>query len=193
MLSPALLRRSKLVPSVLHPRSYTVEAICAIAHPEPTHALAGSTCMTHLLTGSQDGYIRDYDVFAAVNGKTFLTAPQRAHCQVVEGTMKSGQLRTWWENPAAPAGADDIVEDTSRSPATSLAMHSDALWALAGTEVVFIIDFTSMQYKLILLCAERACQLIHRPPRPGAVHHCIVRTSRASVFARGAARRDGLL
>lgn len=144
MLSPALLRRSKLVPSVLHPRSYTVEAICAIAHPEPTHALAGSTCMTHLLTGSQDGYIRDYDVFSAVNGKTFLTAPQRAHCQVVEGTMKSGQLRTWWENPAAPAGADDIVEDTSRSPATSLAMHSDALWALAGTEVVLIFDFTCL-------------------------------------------------
>ena len=134
-MSPAWIRRSKLVPSVLHPRSYTVEAICAIAHPEPTHSLASSMCMTHLLTGSQDGYIRDFDVFAAVNGKTFLTAPQRQHCQVVEGTMKAGQLRTWWENPAAPAGADSVVEDHTRSPVTSLTMQADALWALSGTDV----------------------------------------------------------
>ena len=154
-MSPAWIRRSKLVPSVLHPRSYTVEAICAIAHPEPTHSLASSMCMTHLLTGSQDGYIRDFDVFAAVNGKTFLTAPQRQHCQVVEGTMKAGQLRTWWENPAAPAGADDVIEDTSRSAATSLAMHSDALWALAGTEVRLYHPFSFIYVSLFYLCAKR--------------------------------------
>ena len=51
--------------------------------------------MTHLLTGSDDGYIRDYDVFAAVNGKVFLTAPQRQHCGVIEGIMKAGQIRYW--------------------------------------------------------------------------------------------------
>ncbi|EJD02340.1 WD40 repeat-like protein [Fomitiporia mediterranea MF3/22] len=141
-MSPAQARRAKLVPALLNPRSYTVEAICAIAHPEPTHSLAASACMTHLLTGSQDGYVRDYDVFAAVNGKTFLTAPQRAHCGVVEGTMKAGQLRMWWENPAFPTSADSVVEDHSRSPVTSLAMHSDALWALAGTEKGHVNLFT---------------------------------------------------
>ncbi|KAH8116924.1 WD40 repeat-like protein [Phellopilus nigrolimitatus] len=140
-MSPARIRRTRLVSSTTHPRSYTVEAICAIAHPEPTHSLAASMCMTHLLTGSQDGYIRDYDVFSAVNGKTFLTAPQRQHCAVVEGTMKSGQLRMWWENPGAPQ-ADAIVEDHTRSPVTSLAMQSDALWALGGTESGHINLFT---------------------------------------------------
>lgn len=51
--------------------------------------------------------------------------------------MKAGLLRMWWENPGAPGAAalDAVVVDTSRSPVTSLAMHSDALWALAGTEV----------------------------------------------------------
>ncbi|KAL5511215.1 SPT8_2 [Sanghuangporus vaninii] len=141
-MSPARARRARLVPVNPNPRSYTVEAICAIAHPEPTHSLAASACMTHLLTGSQDGYIRDYDVFAAVNGKTFLTAPQRAHCGVVEGTMKAGQLRMWWENPAVPSTADSVVEDHTRSPVTALAMHSDALWALAGTEKGHINLFT---------------------------------------------------
>lgn len=131
-LSPPSVRRSNIVPAIRSPRSYTVEAICAIAHPEPTHALATSRCMSHLLTGSKDGYIRDYDVFAAVNGKTFLTAPQRQHCSVIEGTMKAGQLRTWWENPAT---FNDLVEENSRSQVCSLLMQSDALWALAGSEV----------------------------------------------------------
>lgn len=140
-LSPAAYRRASILASVNRaPRSYTVEAICAIAHPEPTHALAAPLCMTHLLTGSQDGYVRAYDVFTAANGKTFLTAPQRAHCGVVEGTMKAGQLRCWWANPASPGGMDTVVEDNTRAPVTSLAMHGDALWALAGTDVSNIIS-----------------------------------------------------
>jgi len=94
--------------------------------------------MTHLLTGSDDGYIRNYDVFTAVNSKTFLSAPQRHHAGVVEGLMKAGQLRFWWENPAmqtAQLGAMAIDEEPTLAPVYSLAMHSDALWALAGTDV----------------------------------------------------------
>lgn len=95
--------------------------------------------MTHLLTGSDDGYMRDYDIFTAVNSKNFLTAPQRHHSGVVEGIMKSGQLRCWWEN-SLPQDAsklkDRLGEDeSSLSPVYSLAMHSDALWTLAGSDV----------------------------------------------------------
>lgn len=90
--------------------------------------------MSHLLTGSDDGYIRDYDIFAAVNGKNFLTAPQRHHANVVEGLMKSGQLRFWWENPVRPESRVS-EDDPFVAPVYSLAMQSDALWALAGTDV----------------------------------------------------------
>ena len=139
--SPAEVRKRTLAFPFIHrsrlPRSFTVEAICAIPHPVPTHALASSFCMSHLLTGSDDGYIRDYDIFAAVNGKVTLTAPQRHHCNVVEGNMKSGQIRCWWENPdlvnlqnGYPQGSETTV-----SPVYSMAMHSDALWALGGTNV----------------------------------------------------------
>lgn len=84
--------------------------------------------MTHLLTGSEDGYIRDYDIFSAVNGKVLLSAPQRHHAGVVEGILKAGQLRSWWEHPSEPPG-DEL------SPVHSLAIHGDALWSLAGTNV----------------------------------------------------------
>jgi transcriptional activator SPT8 len=90
--------------------------------------------MSHLITGSDDGYIRDYDIFTTLNGKTFLTAPQRHHSGVVEGIMKAGQLRFWWENPSYPA-AGRKEEETSLSPVYSLAMHSDAMWALSGSDV----------------------------------------------------------
>ena len=92
--------------------------------------------MTHLLTGSDDGYIRDYDIFPAVNGKNFLTAPQRHHCGVVEGLMKAGQIRFWWENPGVRVNDDASgEEEVHLAPVYSLLMQSDALWALAGTDV----------------------------------------------------------
>ncbi|KAJ7228905.1 WD40 repeat-like protein [Mycena pura] len=146
--SPASIRRKALVPTGPAPRSFTVEAICALPHPVPTHALAASACMTHMITGSDDGYIRDYDIFSAVNGKSFLTAPQRHHAGVVEGLMKSGQIRFWWENPAPvnPAKLNRMgfgEEEPTLSPVYSLAMHSDALWTLAGTDMGHINLFTT--------------------------------------------------
>ncbi|KAK7446402.1 Transcription factor spt8 [Stygiomarasmius scandens] len=138
-LSPAGLRKKSLKLRI-SPRTFQVEAICALPHPVPTHSLAASKCMTHLLTGSDDGYIRDYDIFTALNGKNFLTAPQRHHSGVVEGIMKAGQLRYWWENPTPSSVSGE--EDRSISPVYSLEMHSDALWALAGSDAGHINLFT---------------------------------------------------
>jgi transcriptional activator SPT8 len=133
--SPAALRRAALLESVTHPKSYTVEAICAIPHPVPTHALAASACLTHMLTGSHDGYVRDYDLFAAVNGKNFLTAQQRHHCGVIEGTMKAVPVRCWWENPARPTPPGMPQPDSHLAPIYSMAMQLDGLWTLTGAEV----------------------------------------------------------
>lgn len=94
--------------------------------------------MTHLLTGSDDGYIRDYDIFSAVNGKIFLTAPQRHHCGVMEGIMKAAQIKAWWENPADMRDVVGQIDEVPLSAPYSLLMHSDALWALSGSEVSFV-------------------------------------------------------
>ncbi|KAG6898369.1 hypothetical protein C0992_009044 [Termitomyces sp. T32_za158] len=168
-LSPEQVRRSALmapIGSQAPPGSYTVEAICALPHPVPTHALASSFCMTHLLTGSDDGYIRDYDIFSSVNSKNFLTAPQRHHSGVVEGIMKAGQIRSWWENPALPDSSKHgampsmTMESPSLSPVYSLAMHSDALWTLAGTDAGHINLFTTRHDPGRVFCAMNG----HRGP-----------------------------
>ncbi|KAI8998615.1 WD40 repeat-like protein [Trametes punicea] len=140
--SPAKLRKQKILADIKWPRSFTVEAICAIPHPCATHALASSLCMTHLITGSDDGYIRDYDTYAAVNGKVFLTAPQRQHCGVIEGIMKAGQIRCWWENAIPSVNSDGSQGDSSLYPVYSLAMHSDALWCLAGSDQGHVALYT---------------------------------------------------
>lgn len=145
--SPAGLRRLQLFKELTWPRSFTVEAICAIPHPVPTHSLASSACMTHLITGSDDGYIRDYDIFAGINGKILLTAPQRHHCGVMEGVMKAAQFRCWWENPADVRNMSQPIEEAPLCAPYSLLMHSDALWALAGTDVRLMISN-------IYLCSE---------------------------------------
>ena len=106
--------------------------------------------MTHLLTGSDDGYIRNYDIFSSANSKNFLTAPQRHHSGVVEGLMKSGQVRFWWANKGpssvSPSNAIPGVVEEPLAPVYSLAMHSDALWTLAGTDVSFLPRDLSKPY-----------------------------------------------
>ncbi|KZV86553.1 WD40 repeat-like protein [Exidia glandulosa HHB12029] len=135
-LSPAHARRASLYTTTPTARSYTIEPIAAIPHPVATHCLASSLCFSHLLTGSQDGYIRNYDVFASCNGKTFLTAPQRHHCGLGDAPMRAGILRSWWESTTPVAGQEAIP------PVYSMAVHSDALWGLSGNAEGKISLFT---------------------------------------------------
>ena len=95
--------------------------------------------MTHLITGSEDGYIRDYDVFGGLNGKVLLSAPQRHHCGVIEGVIKAAQFRYWWENPADLRNMTAPMDETPLCAPYSMLMHSDALWSLAGTEVGWVL------------------------------------------------------
>ncbi|TFL07476.1 WD40-repeat-containing domain protein [Pterulicium gracile] len=144
VLTPAQIRRKGLVfAPTSPPRSFVVEAVAALPHPGPTHSLAASACMTHLLTGSDDGYIRDYDIFPALNGKNFLTAPQRHYSGIVEGILKTVPIRYWWENHSRIKGdVGPPEDDLSFLPVYSLAMHPDALWSLAGTNRGTINLFT---------------------------------------------------
>ncbi|KAH8833634.1 WD40 repeat-like protein [Flagelloscypha sp. PMI_526] len=138
-LSPAFVRRRTIKPNLT--ASFVVEAVCALPHPCPTHSLAASACFTHLVTGSDDGYIRDYDIFTSLNGKALLSAPQRHHAGVVEGILKAPNLRCWWENPA-----DDVPvppgEELTLSPVLSMTMQGDALWAVSGTQQGHLNLFT---------------------------------------------------
>jgi hypothetical protein len=139
-----------------------VDAICALPHPVPTNAIAAPLCMTHLLTGSDDGYIRDYDIFTACNGKNFLSAPQRQHCGFVEGVIKAGVLRSWWKS-SLPTAAEQ-ADVSSKESVHSLLSHSDSLWGLSGSEVN---PLTSICAPISLnICSERHHQPLYNTPRP---------------------------
>jgi transcriptional activator SPT8 len=129
-VSPAFTRRQLLYTAPPQCKSYTIEPVCAIPHPTPTNALASSLCMSHLLTGSDDGFIRDYDIWSACNGRTYLTAPQRSHCGLGDTMMKAGILRCWW-----PATTQEKYDAGDSAPVYSMVCHSDALWALSGSVV----------------------------------------------------------
>ncbi|KAH7107500.1 WD40 repeat-like protein [Auriculariales sp. MPI-PUGE-AT-0066] len=137
-LSPEQTRKSALFKTVPYSRTYTIEPIAAMPHPVPTHCLAASLCMSHLMTGSEDGFVRDYDLFATCNSKIFLTQPQRTHCGMGDSNIKTGILRFWFDglNSTNPAADAQLV------PIYSLALHSDALWCLAGNREGHIGLFT---------------------------------------------------
>ncbi|KDQ11704.1 hypothetical protein BOTBODRAFT_135510 [Botryobasidium botryosum FD-172 SS1] len=141
LLSPTYKRRSLFHTSFDNVRSYTIDPICAIPHPAATHSLAASLCMTHLLTGSDDGFIRDYDFFAGCNGKSLLTAPQRHHCGLGDGVMKGGVLNCWWENvDVIPEGTEPEIRPVS--PVYSMVLQADALWGISGTKTGHLNLFT---------------------------------------------------
>lgn len=118
-------------------KSYTIEPIIALPHPDATHTLAASACLSHFLTGSEDGFIRDYDIFASANGKTLLTAQQRSYSGLADVNLKAGVLRSWWENNKPTANGVNFAPGplTSRTPVYSMTMQADALWGLSGTKV----------------------------------------------------------
>ncbi|RXW20885.1 hypothetical protein EST38_g4958 [Candolleomyces aberdarensis] len=80
-----------------------------------------------------------------------LPSQEAAEYGAVEGLIKAGQLKFWWENPAMsekkgyshfPGVGPGLDDEAGVDPVYSLLMHSDALWALAGTRTGHINLFT---------------------------------------------------
>ncbi|ODN75190.1 hypothetical protein L202_06388 [Cryptococcus amylolentus CBS 6039] len=132
---PHLVRRSFLKPAFnlqYPPRSLSVEVVAGIPLPTPIHSLGSSNCMSYLLAGGQDGFIRAYDFWGTVNGTQTMTAQQRSVVGLGETVNKAGVARGWWTNEV-----EGIVGGTlAKRPEAvySMACDGDALWTLAGTQ-----------------------------------------------------------
>ncbi|KAF9586303.1 Transcription factor spt8 [Lunasporangiospora selenospora] len=85
-----------LQPNVLDCRTFDIIPSTLAVHPCNIYCMAATQCMRWIFTGSEDGYIRKYDFFASMNGKTMLTQGQR-HGQV-DSVTKAGILASYWEN-----------------------------------------------------------------------------------------------
>ncbi|KAL2758323.1 hypothetical protein ACRALDRAFT_1055257 [Sodiomyces alcalophilus JCM 7366] len=105
-----------------------------MAAPQATsiNAIAITPDLRYWLSGGSDGYIRKYDGPGTINGKQLLTVAQRH--PFVDSVVKAGVLMSYWENDEPSQPSTRGVEDHSLSPVYSLAVHSQALWVLAGCE-----------------------------------------------------------
>ncbi|GAN08283.1 AFR153Wp [Mucor ambiguus] len=142
----------KLDPQLLTCASYDCVPLAAAIHPSPISSLATTRCYRWILTGSEDGYIRKWDFFASMNGKTALTQAHRHN--YVDSVTWAGVLSGWWENEeipesvksattaadgseeltAAPTPTVALPRESKLSPVFSLDIHSEALWAVQGCE-----------------------------------------------------------
>ncbi|KAG2213472.1 hypothetical protein INT47_009146 [Mucor saturninus] len=121
-----------LDPSLLNCKSYDCVPLVAAVHPSPISSLATTRCFRWVLTGSEDGYIRKWDFFGSMNGKTSLTQAQRH--QHVDSVTLAGVLSSWWENEEGVKNEEESVSEPKLSPVYSMDIHSEALWAVQGCE-----------------------------------------------------------
>ncbi|RCH92078.1 Transcription factor spt8 [Rhizopus azygosporus] len=119
----------KINSELLSCASYDCVPLVAAIHPYPVFSLAATRNYKWILTGCEDGYIRKWDFFTSMNGKTSLA--QALRHQHVESVVYTGVLSSWWENNEQ---SEDVPGESKLSAAYSLALHSEALWALQGCE-----------------------------------------------------------
>ncbi|KAJ1984984.1 Transcription factor spt8 [Dimargaris verticillata] len=118
--------------------SYTITPYVSAVHPNPIYCVTATPCMTMLLTGSEDGYVRRWNFFDSMNGKTQLTQSQR-HMQV-DTITRAGALASYWDNDDTPEPFPEAGRGTVKnpyysrnlSPVYSIGVHSEALWAVTG-------------------------------------------------------------
>lgn len=142
-----------------------IDPLVFIPHGCPVHALALPPCGSHLFSGGQDGFIRRIAIYESVTGSMTenLTMRQGGHVPLIEkeGDKTTIFLTGYWENEdneRAVQSIHKVGNDNSRSanrwgpksvgnaskvsPVYSLAVQSEELWGLSGTESGNINLFT---------------------------------------------------
>ena len=129
---PASQFNLRVRPEALAARVYDIVPTMAAPQATSINALAVTPDLRYWMTGGSDGYIRKYDGPGTINGKQLLTVAQRH--PFVDTVVKAGILMSYWENEEPPTTSARGTEEHLLSPVYSLAVHSRALWLLAGTE-----------------------------------------------------------
>ncbi|OAA61901.1 transcription factor [Niveomyces insectorum RCEF 264] len=124
--------RLRVSPDALAAKVYDIVPTMAAPQATSINALSVTPDLRYWITGGADGYIRKYDGPGTINGKQLLTVAQRH--PFVDSVVKAGILMSYWENEEPPTAPTRGAEEHILSPVYSLAVHSRALWLLAGTE-----------------------------------------------------------
>lgn len=139
-------------------QTYDITPVGAAVHPCGIYCMDATADFRSLYTGSEDGFIRKYDL---VKGDLMLTIQQRHG--LAASVQQSAALLSAWNNEEpldindqpqitnAPTLNTVVVEvaepDASRiSPVYSIAVHSRAEWCIAGTQNGYI-NLYSTRYR----------------------------------------------
>lgn len=139
------------------PRSFgktpIIDPILTIPHGVPVQSLCMPPCGTHVFSGGADGFIRRIGLYESATGSNAENLTMRAggHVGAVDKDADPEPkifLAGYWENeddlvPHATPRADGRVRwgpksvgnATRVSPVYSMAIHTEELWGLTGTEV----------------------------------------------------------
>ncbi|OLL25619.1 Transcription factor spt8 [Neolecta irregularis DAH-3] len=129
--------------------SYDIVPYLAAPHSTSVNAIAVTSFIKWIFTGGQDGYIRRFDFYSSMLGRSLLTVAQRHPYvdsvtkvlirNVSETYLKAGVLLSYWENEEPPEESSTPapsyqVSSPRLSPVYCLAVHSQAVWILSGLE-----------------------------------------------------------
>jgi transcriptional activator SPT8 len=70
--------------------------IISAVHPNPVYCVSATANSKWIITGSEDGFIRKYDLYSSLNGSTPLTGAQKHG--LADSIQKGGTLVSAWEN-----------------------------------------------------------------------------------------------
>lgn len=126
------MRNLKPRPESITAKLYDIVPTMAAPQATSINSLAITPDLRYWMTGGSDGYVRKYNGIDTINGKQLLTVAQRH--PFVDSVVKAGVLLSYWENFEPPSSTTAKGEENVLSPVYSLAVHSQALWCLAGLE-----------------------------------------------------------
>lgn len=127
------------------PRTFSLESVLTLPHATSVYALSLPAFGHHLFTGGSDGFIRRYNLHDSLNG---IDSPRNLIMK--QAGLSSGVLVGYWENseaaidteeaPGPKFGPRSVSNSTTGgkaggSPVHSLAVQSQELWGLSGTQV----------------------------------------------------------
>ncbi|KAG7732755.1 hypothetical protein KL948_002185 [Ogataea haglerorum] len=151
---PAVSVRQSLIERARKLNVLEIYPIVAIPYSSPVHSIALTKGPRWLFTGGEDGFIRKFDLFGSVEGKSPLTSAQKH--QLVDSISYGGMLCSYWENEQ-PYYKDELLTELASeqlknskaktkkpvntaittfeprmSPVYSLAVQSESHWLLSG-------------------------------------------------------------
>ncbi|TPX34467.1 hypothetical protein SmJEL517_g02884 [Synchytrium microbalum] len=113
--------------------SYDITPQAVAPHPCGINCLAATSNQKWIFTGGEDGFIRKYDFFGSMNGKSPLTMAQKKELHF-DTIQNAGLLSSAWDNVEQVNPASGPLQEPKISAVHSIDVHSDGVWCVTGLE-----------------------------------------------------------